>query len=148
MIHKRFASKWLCYAVLTGVFGVADVRSQETEGIIGKNEWLFNKYELLKSTDAAQTAASIELIGRFNKVLKANGVSLALTMVPLKMRIYSEYLPDSIKLTDYMAGNYDQIGKALQAAGVTMIDLNTPFMSSSKRNSDTPLFLGLTHTGI
>ncbi|MBC7490651.1 MAG: hypothetical protein H7240_12465 [Glaciimonas sp.] len=128
---------------MTGSLGISTVRSQETEGIVGKNEWLFNKYEQLRSTDAAQTAVSIELIGRFNKVLKANGVSLALTMVPLKMRIYSEHLPDSVKFTDYMAGNYDQIGKALQAAGVTVIDLNTPFMSSPKRNSDTPLFFRL-----
>jgi len=122
---------------------MATVRGEETEGIVGKNDWLFNKYEVLRSTDAAQTAKSIELIGRFNKVLMANGVSLALTMVPLKMRIYSEYLPDSIKLTDYMAGNYEQIGKALQAVGVTVIDLNTPFLSSSKRNSDTTLFYRL-----
>ena len=143
LVHNRNMSKWLCCALLTGTLGMVTVRAEEPEGIVGKSEWLFNKYEVLKSTDAAQTAQSIELIGRFNRVLKANGVSLAMTMVPLKMRIYSEYLPDSIKLTDYMAGNYEQVNKALQAAGVTLIDLNTPFMSSPKRNSDTFLFYRL-----
>ena len=143
MIHNRSVSKWLCCTLVTCTLGLATARGEETEGIVGKNEWLFNKYEQLRSTDAAQTAASIELIGRLNKVLMANGVSLALTMVPLKMRLYSEYLPDRVKFTDYMAGNYEQIGKALQAAGVTFIDLNTPFMSSPKRNSDTPLFFRL-----
>ncbi|TXT35301.1 MAG: hypothetical protein FD135_4983, partial [Comamonadaceae bacterium] len=143
MIHQRSVSQWLCGVLLIATFGMATVCAQETEGIVGKNEWLFNKYEVLRSTDAAQTAQSIELIGRFNKVLMANGVSLALTMVPLKMRIYSEHLPDSVKLTDYMAGNYEQIGKALQALGVTLIDLNTPFLNSPKRNSDTPLFFRL-----
>lgn len=144
MMHKRNVSKWLSCTLLAGTLGVATVHGEETtEGIVGKNEWLFNKYEVLRSTDATQTAKSIELIGRFNKVLKANGISLALTMVPLKMRIYSENLPDSVKLTDYMAGNYDQINKGLQAVGVAFIDLNTPFMSSPKRNSDTPLFFRL-----
>ena len=143
MTYNRNVSKWLCCALLTGTLGLATVRAEEPEGIVGKKDWLFNKYEVLRSTDAAQTAQSIELIGRFNRVLMANGVSLALTMVPLKMRIYSEYLPDSVKFTDYMAGNYEQISKALQAAGVTLIDLNTPFMSSPKRNSDTPLFYRL-----
>lgn len=143
MIHNRSVSKWLCCALLAGTLGMATARGEETEGIVGKSEWLFNKYEQLRAADAAQTAASIELIGRFNKVLMANGVSLALTMVPLKMRIYSEHLPDSVKLTDYMAGNYEQIGKALQAVGVPLIDLNTPFLSSPKRNSDTPLFFRL-----
>ena len=143
MFHNRNVSKWLCCALLTGPLGMATVHAEEPEGIVGKNEWLFNKYDVLRSTDAAQTTASIDLIGRFNKVLMANGVSLAMTVVPLKMRIYSEYLPDNIKLTDYMAGHYEQISKALQAAGVTLIDLNTPFMSSPKRKSDTPLFFRL-----
>lgn len=143
MIHNRNTSKWLCCALLTGTLGLSTVRADETEGIVGKNDWLFSRYDLLKPTDAAQTAESIELIGRFNKVLKANGVSLALTMVPLKMRLYSEFLPDSAKLTDYMSGNYQQIVKALQAVGVTTIDLNTPFMSSPKRNSDEHLFFRL-----
>lgn len=131
------------FAMLAGALGSAAVHSQETEGILGKNEWLFNKYEQLNSTYAAPTAESVALIGRLNKVLMANGITLAVTMVPLKMRIYSEYLPDSVKFNDYMAGNYDQISKALQTAGVAFIDLNTPFMNSPKRNSDTPLFFKL-----
>jgi len=143
MIHNRNVSKWLCCALLTSTLGMAIVHAEETAGIVGKNEWLFYKYELLKATDAAQAAETIEIIGRFNKVLMANGVRMALSMWPIKMRIYSEYLPDSVKLTDYMAGNYQQTSKALQAVGVTLIDLNTPFMSSPKRNSDTPLFFRL-----
>jgi alginate O-acetyltransferase complex protein AlgJ len=143
MIHALNVSKLLYCALLIGTLGMSTVRGEETEGIVGKNEWLFNKYEVLRSTDAAGTAQSIELIGRFNRVLKANGVSLAVTMVPLKMRIYSEYLPDSVNLSDFMATNYEQIGKALQAGGVTFIDLNTPFLSSPKRKSDTPLFFRL-----
>lgn len=143
MIHNRNVSKWVCGALLTGTLGLATVHGQDLEGVVGKSDWLFSKYDLLRSTDAGQTAESVELIGRFNKVLKANGVNLALTMVPLKMRIYSEYLPDSVKLTDYMAGNYEQVGKALQAVGVTSIDLNTPFLTSPKRNSDAHLFYRL-----
>lgn len=143
MIDNRNVSKWLCCALLTGPLGVATVHSEEPEGIVGKNEWLFNKYERLISTDAAQTAESIDLIGRFNKILMANGVRLVVTMVPLKMRIYAEYLPDNVKLTDYMASNYEQIGKALQTGGVAFIDLNTPFLNSPKRNSETPLFFRL-----
>ena len=143
MIRNRNLSKWLCGALFTGTLGMANVHGQDLEGIVGKKDWLFTKYEQLIPAYAAQTAQSIELLGRFNKVLKANGVSLVMTMVPLKMRLYSEYLPDSVKLTDYMAGNYEQISNALQAAGVTFIDLNTPFMSSPKRNSDTPLFFRL-----
>ncbi len=142
MSHRRKVSKCLCLALL-GALGSAPVLGDETEGIVGKNEWLFNKYERLNSTHSAGTAESIDLIGRFNKVLAANGVNLALMMVPLKMRIYSEYLPDHVKLTDFMATNYDGVSKGLQARGVASIDLNTPFLNSPKRNSDTPLFFRL-----
>ena len=136
-------SKWFCCALLTGAAGVSTVRGEESVGIVGKNEWLFLKYEQMKLADAPQLAESIDIIGRLNRVLKANGISLAVTVVPLKMRIYSENLPDSVKLTDYMAGYYEQIGKALNGVGVTLIDLNTPFLSNAKRNSDTPLFFRL-----
>ena len=130
-------------ALLAGVFCLTPVHSAESPGIVGKNDWLFYRYELSDPVDAAQTAESIGLIGRFNKVLVANGISMAVTMVPLKMRIYAEHLPDSIKLNDYVAGNYDNMRKSLEAAGVTVVDLNAPFLSSAKRNSDTPLFFRL-----
>lgn len=137
-ICKRWSS-----AFLAGVFGVASVHGAEAPGIVGKDDWLFYRYELSNPPDAAQTTESIALIARFNKVLAANGISMAVTMVPLKMRIYAEHLPDSIKLSDYVAGNYDSMRKSLEAAGVTVIDLNTPFLSSPKRNSDTPFFFRL-----
>ena len=130
-------------ALLAGLFCMATSYGAESPGIVGKNDWLFYRYELSDAADAAQTAESIGLIGRLNKVLAANGISMAVTMVPLKMRIYAEHLPDSIKLNDYVAGNYENMRKSLEAAGVTVVDLNAPFLSSAKRNSDTPLFFRL-----
>ena len=122
---------------------MAFANGAETPGIVGKNDWLFYRYELSEPANAAQTKESIELIGRFNKVLVANGISMAVTMVPLKMRIYAEHLPDSIKLNDYVLGNYERMRQSLEAAGVTVIDLNASFLSSAKSNADSPLFFRL-----
>ncbi len=69
-------------------------------------------------------------------------------MVPLKMRIYSEHLPDSIPITDYMRGNYDRMAQALNSAQVNTIDLNTAFLNSPLRQSEDPLFFGSTRTGL
>lgn len=137
-IYKRWSG-----ALLASFFCMAAVHGAEASGIVGKNDWLFYRNELSNPTDGAQTAESIALIGRLNKVLAANGISMAVTMVPLKMRIYVEHLPDSVKLNDYMAGNYEGMSKLLHAAGVTVIDLNTPFLNSPTRNSDSPLFFRL-----
>jgi hypothetical protein len=119
------------------------VHAGEPLGVVGKNDWLFLRSELSSPAEAVGKAETISLIGRLNKVFAANGISMAFTMVPAKVRLYAEHLPDSIKLSDYMVGNYDNMSKALQAAGVTVIDLNTPLLSSPLRDSDPYLFYRL-----
>ena len=143
MLNKSDTNKLWSVALLSSFFCMASVHGAAAPGIVGKNDWLFYSYEASDPSDAARTAESIALIGRFNKVLVANGISMAVTMVPLKMRIYAEHLPDSVKLNDHTAGNYERMSKSLQAVGVTVIDLNTAFLNSPKRNSDSPLFFPL-----
>ena len=143
MINNCCVNKWRCVAFLSGALGMVSVHGGESLGIVGKNDWLFLRTELSGPVEAAGHAETIALIGRFNKVLVANGINMVVTMPPLKVRLYAEYLPDNIKLNDYTVGNYASMSKALQAAGVTVIDLNTPFLNSPLRNSDTPLFYRL-----
>ena len=131
-------------AMLVGLFGTTVAQAADpAPGIVGKDDWLFYRYELSEAVDTASTDVSLDLIQRFSKVLAANGVTLAVTFVPLKMRIYSEQLPETIKVNSYMAGNYERMGKALKASQVNFIDMNTAFLNSPKRNSDTPLFFKL-----
>lgn len=113
------------------------------QGFVGKNQWLFYRVEFSDPVDLAATNQTIDLIGRINRVMERNGVAMAVTMVPLKMRIYSEYLPDDVKMNPYMEGSYDRMTKALRAAKVNMIDMNSPFLTSTKRNSDTPFYFRL-----
>lgn len=139
-------NRWILGMLCAGSLGLPMVQAQEQEpaaGIVGKNEWLFYRYELSDAPDAAMTEVSLGLIQRFNKVLAANGVNMVVAMVPLKMRVYAEHLPDNMKINDYMRGNYTRMSQALQAAQVNVIDLNTAFLNSPKRNSDTPLFFRL-----
>jgi alginate O-acetyltransferase complex protein AlgJ len=131
-------------AVLVNTLAISMTQAAEAPaGIIGKDEWLYYRVELSDSVDAASTDVSLDLIQRFNKVLSANGISMAVVMVPLKMRIYPEHLPDSVKVNDYMKGNYDRMSKALQGAGVNVIDINTPFLTSPKRDTPNPFYYRL-----
>ncbi len=140
LIRSRQVQHWRRTAFLLGALGMVSVHSGETLGIVGKNDWLFLRSELTSSAEAVATAETVSLIGRFNRVLAANGISMVFAMVPVKMRLYAEFLPDNIKLNDYMAGNYERMNQSLQAAGVTVIDLNKPFLNSPLRDSDQPLF--------
>lgn len=142
---KNFSTKQFFFevAVLSMLVMSASHAVESSTGVIGKNEWLFYNYEMSEASHSTTTNVSLDLIKRFNKVLAVNGVNLVVVMVPLKMRIYAEYLPDDIKINDYMAGNYDRMIRALQAATVNTVDLNTAFVNSPKRNSDTPLYFKL-----
>jgi alginate O-acetyltransferase complex protein AlgJ len=142
---KNFTQKkWLLATFLVSSFGIQNVYgADDAPGITGKNDWLFYRYELTEPSHSTMTGTSLDLLQRFNKVLAANEISMAFAMVPLKMRIYSEQLPDDIKINDFMAGNAERMNKALQAVQVNVIDLNTAFMNSPKRNSERPLFFRL-----
>ena len=99
MMKKINPKTWTRGAALVGCLGsMVAYAADPAAGIIGKNDWLFYRYELTQAADAAGTNQSIDLTRRFGKVLAANGIELALTLVPLKMRIYSEHLPDDFKI--------------------------------------------------
>jgi hypothetical protein len=135
--------KLKCAAILSSALCTSFAFGSEPLGIVGKNDWLFLRSELSGPAEAARTVETIALISRFNRVLVANGISMAVVMVPVKVRLYAEYLPENVKLNAYMTGNYDRMSKALQAAGVVAIDLNSPFLNSPLRVSETPLFYRL-----
>lgn len=117
--------------------------SEASVGIVGKNQWLFYRYELSDQSDAAATDQTLDLISRFNRVLAARGIALAVAMVPLKMRIYADHLPDHIKLNPYMVTNYERMSNLLHKSGVAVLDLNTAFLNSPKRSGSSPLFYRL-----
>ena len=103
-------SRWMFYALFAGAIGTQFAyAAAQTQGIAGKDDWLFYTVEFTDANDEPAANASIDLIRRFNKVLARNGVTMAFTMVPLKARIYAEHLPDDRKLTPYMALNYDRM---------------------------------------
>jgi alginate O-acetyltransferase complex protein AlgJ len=143
LMMKKCVKKCLSAACFVGAVGMVSVHGSESLGIVGKNDWLFLRSELSSPAEAPGKTETISLIGRLNKVFAANGVNMVVTVVPAKARLYAEHLPDTIKLHDYMLSNYESITKALQAAGVAVIDLNTLFMSSPLRNSDPYLFYRL-----
>lgn len=126
------------FGAFTNVFA-----SEASVGIVGKNQWLFYRYELSDQSDAAATDQTLDLISRFNKVLSAKGIALAIAMVPLKMRVYAEHLPDHIKLNPYMETNYERMRNLLRQSGVAVLDLNTAFLHSPKRSGSSPLFYRL-----
>jgi len=122
-----------------------------SSALVGKNDWLFTRYEFATPDDASDTQASIQSFSKINKAFEQKGIALALVIVPSKITIHSEQLPDTHTLDTYTTGKYASAVTSLQAAGVRVVDLKQPFLASPHRTSDTPLFLRLdthwSHTG-
>jgi alginate O-acetyltransferase complex protein AlgJ len=109
----------------------------------GQNDWLFYRYEWAQANDAPDTKATLQLLSKMQGHFAKNGVSLMLVLVPSKIRIYADQLPAANKLDPYTDGKYNQALKFLRERQVAVADLNSAFLNSPLRVSDTPLFLRL-----
>jgi len=110
--------------------------------IIGKDGWLFTRYEVFDASASSDTNESIALISKMNKVFKDNDIQMLMVLVPLKMRIYSEYLGTNKNLlSPFMEQNYQKALTSFSSQQISFIDLNKAFLSSPDKNGPTPSFL-------
>lgn len=142
-MKKRTLLQLTCASVLAGLCG--GLQAQSTSSVLfGKsNEWLFTPYEFATPSDAADTQASIQALIHAAKLFDAKGIGLAVAIVPSKVGIHADQLPDNKPLDAYTRDKYANALKTLRDGGVNVIDLNTAFLNSPNRTSDTPLFLRL-----
>ena len=140
-MKKRTTNKLLAAILLGSTFFTASAYAQANIPVIGKNEWLFTPYEFATPDDAADTEATIQLLQKTNKLFERKGIAVALVIVPSKIRIYADQLPDSKTLDAYSADKYENVAKKLVAGGVNVVNLNQPFLTSPQRIGDAPLFL-------
>lgn len=112
-------------------------------GLVGKDGWLYLSYDMSTSSDQAANNITLDLIKRFNKVLAANGTTMVMILVPMKMRVYSEFLPPTVRTNPHMMEQYDRTLKVFRTNQIHAIDLNTPFLDKNKRTGPYPLYLKL-----
>ena len=142
-MKKRTINKFLSVVLFGSAFGITAVHAQSYSPVVGKNDWLFTPYEFAHPEDAADTEATLQLLQKVNKLFERSGITLVLVIVPSKIRIYSDQLPDNKKLDAYTADKYENVAKTLRAGGVNVVNLNQPFLTSPQRASDAPFFLRL-----
>ena len=131
---------WICL-----IFPQASL-ADEPKVIVGKDNWLFFSQEVVGPDVERDIDTSIDLVGRLNGLLQANGVQMVYAVVPAKMRVYPEFLPAKSKMSGTMQGNYDRILAKLKSRKVRVIDLNAALSQSPLRKTTSPLFMkGDTH---
>ncbi|WP_168224824.1 alginate O-acetyltransferase AlgX-related protein [Rhodoferax aquaticus] len=100
--------------------------------IPGKNQWLFYGVEFSDASSTEKTAESAALIAGINAQLRDNGVSMLVSLAPIKARIFKQHLPDDKALTPYLESNYKRLLDVLTAKGVAAADINSVFIASTQ----------------
>ena len=144
-IHRLAGMASVLFGLATGAGLTAPVAAQTAHDpvIRGKNNWLFVRYEIPPAELADEALVSVDLIARLNRLLAAQKITLAVTVVPSKIETYQEQLPDGFKVSDHMRGFNDKIQTALRAAGVPSIDLKGALRSAALKDPANPVFLQL-----
>jgi alginate O-acetyltransferase complex protein AlgJ len=147
-MKKRSFLRLTCASALASVCGTPyaaktiAVNQYDTIIFGGKNEdWLFASWEMPNSGDIANVKITVDLLTQAIRLLEARGIATALVIVPYKIRVYEDLLPPDIPMSAGFRDIYSNAIKGLHEAGVNAIDLNTPFLASPDRMSDTPLYL-------
>lgn len=138
---RRFFTRAIWQACVLAWAGSA--QAAQDVAIVGKDNWLFVRHELVLEALDAQAQASFKLIEKLNRMLERRGVALAVTIVPSKIETYAEHLPDDFKVGAYMRGFNDSARKSLQNHGVAVIDMKAPLRAAALKDLDNPLFFRL-----
>lgn len=128
---------------LSSAFLINASAAEKYPAIVGKNGWLFYENEFNPLIEERGVNNSIKIIEEFKDKLQTKGISLVLTLVPVKARIYSEHLPDSVKWGKAQDDRYKNWSQQIKNSGIHFVDLNTAFLNTPVRSSETPLFYRL-----
>jgi alginate O-acetyltransferase complex protein AlgJ len=115
----------LLFAAMLPYLGFAQTLGHLT--IVGKNQWLFYGVEFSNESSKEKSAESAALIAGVNAQLKDNGVSMLVSLTPIKARIFKQHLPDDKLLTPYLESNYTRLLGLLTAKGVAAADISSAF---------------------
>jgi len=143
ILQNRLISSTFILLSIGGVCHPNGALAAESYAIVGKNDWLFVKHEIVLEALDQDVPKALSLISRFNRMLARNQIALAFVVVPSKIETYAEQLPDDFKVSAYMKGFNDTVLAALRAEGVNVIDLKAPMRAAALENAASPLFFRL-----
>jgi alginate O-acetyltransferase complex protein AlgJ len=100
-----------------------------TEGsvIIGSGGWLFPAWETLPQVDLAAVDQVAPIVAGVVRQFKAAGIEMAVTLMPIRARIYRQFYPADAPFTTGLQQRYAHGLDRLTAQGVLAPDLATLF---------------------
>ncbi|GGO32796.1 alginate O-acetyltransferase AlgX-related protein [Deinococcus humi] len=112
--------------LLLGMAGAQDL----PRVVKGKSGWLFTNEELQKFP--ATENVYLEQMGAIAQVvrlLREQGIEVAILVAPTKASIYPEFLPENLKSNLDYKGNYEKILDDFKRMGVSSVNLKSPLIA-------------------
>jgi len=107
--------------------------------VIGRDGWLFAAWEDVRAGNLAGVRRVGGLISEAIGILKQGGIELGIVLVPMRARIYREFLPDNFRMGAEAEQRYATLLAEWRRAGALMPDLATAFAGLRTRERD-PIF--------
>lgn len=132
----------LCKSFLLISMMAPCANAQESGTIVGKDGWLYFRWEQYDPVHKAEVERFTDLLARAGHLLGANGVHVVYTITPLKMQVYPQHLPANFGPAPGAEGRNRQMVESLHAAGLTVADQLPVFQTEASKGGE-PLFLRL-----
>lgn len=137
-LSRRQLLGWFGGAVWAWAGGA---RAQAVQtAFVGRDDWVFYANEVQPLIEAQGVDAPIGLIAALNAALAQRQIALLVCLVPVKVRVHADQLPDDVALSAAQLNRYARYLDALRQAGVWAVDLDSAFQASADRHSNTPLY--------
>ncbi|MCC6597506.1 MAG: hypothetical protein IT559_01805 [Alphaproteobacteria bacterium] len=141
--EKKFEEHLLFRDQIVGVWGAIQyglLKSGGKKVVVGTDDWLYTSEEF-EHLSGAQDAEErlMRLITKINSHLKSHNITLAVTLVPAKARIYPEHLGRH-HLPQEREGVYDRVRSSLISMNIPAPDMVDIFL---KEKTEQPLYLRL-----
>ncbi|WP_343590644.1 twin-arginine translocation pathway signal [Paracidovorax wautersii] len=93
-----------------------------TLAVIGKDGYLFAGWGNAATPDWAGIDATVVRVAEVHKLLAAKGIALVVPVLPDKMALYEDKLPDGMSLSPEMRTRYARILEKMRAADIPTFD--------------------------
>ena len=115
---------------------LAEIRG---EVVIGRDGWLFAAWENIRAGNIAGVRRVGGLISEAIGILKQGGIEVGIVLVPMRARIYPEFLPETFRMGAEAEQRYSTLLADWRRAGALMPDLATAFTALKTRERE-PIF--------
>jgi alginate O-acetyltransferase complex protein AlgJ len=100
--------------------------------IVGTGGWLFPAWESLPQVDTAALDRGVPVVAGVARQFKAAGIDMAITLMPIRARIYRQFYPADAPFTPELQQRYAHGLNLLAAQGVLVPDLATLFTTRAQ----------------